>query len=121
MGLHNRPAKPPTPKLPPPRPPPKQVAPAERAPEDGAPSGGRRPTGRVVGVIKRNWRARGYCGALKPEETAGGGAASLLFVPVERRLPMIRWGRGFGIWGGGGVGGGGWGVWFWGWGVWGWG
>jgi exosome complex exonuclease DIS3/RRP44 len=46
----------------------------------------------VVGVIKRNWRQRGYCGALKPEEglEARAGAAAVLFVPVERRFPMIR-------------------------------
>ena len=68
-----------------------QVAPAEPPPPDADPSTGARPTGRVVGVLKRNWRARGYCGSLKPEDVAGGGGAlSLLFVPVERRFPMIR-------------------------------
>eukprot|EP00879_Flechtneria_rotunda_P021039 GHRR01022163.1.p1 GENE.GHRR01022163.1~~GHRR01022163.1.p1 ORF type:complete len:742 (+),score=218.81 GHRR01022163.1:116-2341(+) len=52
---------------------------------------GRRPTGRVVGVIRRNWRTRGYCGSLKPEELgAGSSTKSLLFVPVDRRYPMIR-------------------------------
>jgi hypothetical protein len=68
-----------------------EVAPGAPPPDDEAAAGGRRPTGRVVGVLKRNWRARGYCGSLKPEEVAGGGAASVLFVPVERRFPMIRW------------------------------
>jgi exoribonuclease R len=75
---------------------PRQVAPEEAlADDDGAAAGkaaGRRPTGRVVGVLKRNWRQRGYCGSLKPEEgLAGGATASVLFVPVERRFPMIRW------------------------------
>ncbi|GFR51506.1 hypothetical protein Agub_g13921 [Astrephomene gubernaculifera] len=65
-----------------------QVAPGEHF-NDSA-GGGRRPTGRVVGIIKRNWRTRGYCGSLKPQRVRGGGAANVLFVPVERRFPMIR-------------------------------
>ncbi|GLC34112.1 hypothetical protein PLESTB_000838700 [Pleodorina starrii] len=65
-----------------------QVAPGEHF-NDSA-GAGRRPTGRVVGVIKRNWRTRGYCGSLKPQRVRGGGAANVLFVPVERRYPMIR-------------------------------
>ncbi|KAI8464454.1 MAG: hypothetical protein J3K34DRAFT_526194 [Monoraphidium minutum] len=70
-----------------------QVAPGEALAEEGAGGkGAKRPTGRVVGVIKRNWRQRGYCGSLRPEEGAGasGGPESVLFVPVERRFPMIR-------------------------------
>ncbi len=51
---------------------------------------GRRPTGRVVGVIRRNWRTRGYCGSLKPGQRGGAHSAAVLFVPVERRFPMIR-------------------------------
>jgi exosome complex exonuclease DIS3/RRP44 len=59
--------------------------------EGGAGLEGRQPTGRVVGVVKRSWRARGYAGSLKPQDVgAGGGTMSVLFVPVERRLPMIR-------------------------------
>lgn len=72
-----------------------QVAPGEHY-NDSA-GGGKRPTGRVVGVIKRNWRTRGYCGSLQPPQEAkgraarsGAGPANVLFVPVERRFPMIR-------------------------------
>ncbi|KAG2423316.1 hypothetical protein HXX76_015463 [Chlamydomonas incerta] len=65
-----------------------QVAPGEHF-NDSA-GNGKRPTGRVVGVIKRNWRTRGYCGSLKPQKVRSGGAANVLFVPVERRYPMIR-------------------------------
>ncbi len=71
-----------------------QVAPGEHlddsAPQDGA-SGNARPTGKVVGIIKRNWRTRGYCGSLQPQEERGGrGAQGVLFCPVERRFPKIR-------------------------------
>ncbi|EFJ53011.1 hypothetical protein VOLCADRAFT_55673 [Volvox carteri f. nagariensis] len=65
-----------------------EVAPGEHF-NDSAGTG-RRPTGRVVGIIKRNWRTRGYCGSLKPQRVRSGGAANVLFVPVERRYPMIR-------------------------------
>ncbi|KAF8058848.1 RRP44A [Scenedesmus sp. PABB004] len=52
---------------------------------------GRRPTGRVVGIIRRNWRSRGYCGSLKPQDLGPGSSTqALLFVPVDRRYPMIR-------------------------------
>lgn len=72
---------------------PHQVAPD--ADFDGLPAGGasagRRPTGSVVGIIRRNWRSRGYCGSFKPEELgAGNSTSALLFVPVDRRYPMIR-------------------------------
>ncbi len=53
-------------------------------------SGDKQPTARVVGVIKRNWRTRGYCGSLKPSERPLHGTSSVLFMPVERRYPMIR-------------------------------
>ncbi|GLI66006.1 hypothetical protein VaNZ11_009617 [Volvox africanus] len=64
-----------------------QVAPGDHS-NDSA-STGKQPTGRVVGIIKRNWRTRGYCGSLKPQRVRGG-AANVLVVPVERRYPMIR-------------------------------
>eukprot|EP00887_Chlorella_sp_A99_P004969 scaffold4.g4969.t1 len=54
-----------------------------------AASGDARPTGRVVGIIRRNWRSRGYAGSLKPQ-AAGGGTTYALFCPVERRFPYIR-------------------------------
>ncbi|GAB5030333.1 exosome complex exonuclease [Nannochloropsis oceanica] len=52
-----------------------------------------KPTGRVVGVIKRNWRV--YCGSLQAsaDKVGGGGGGSTvsaLFVPVDRRLPKVR-------------------------------
>jgi len=43
------------------------------------------PCGRVVGIIKRNWRA--YAGSLDMESRRGD---SYLFVPVARNLPYIR-------------------------------
>ncbi|GJP42959.1 hypothetical protein CLOM_g2479 [Closterium sp. NIES-68] len=50
-----------------------------------------RPTGRVVGVIKRNWRT--YAGSLAPMRTAPASAGALvraLFVAADRRVPRIR-------------------------------
>ncbi|GAM19631.1 hypothetical protein SAMD00019534_028060, partial [Acytostelium subglobosum LB1] len=48
------------------------------------------PTGRVVGIIKRNWKP--YCGAVefKGDAKATTGAVQLLFVPIDRRIPRIR-------------------------------
>lgn len=75
-----------------------QVAPGEHFEETGGDgvgkAGEKRPTGQVVGIIKRNWRTRGYCGSLKPPSTGavsgGGHSSSVLFLPIERRYPMIR-------------------------------
>eukprot|EP00775_Hariotina_reticulata_P011972 gene11972-12115_t len=71
-----------------------QVAPGEdlEGPGLGMAAGDdRRPTGRVVGIIRRNWRTRGYCGSLRPEELGPGrGTQGLLFVPVDKRYPMMR-------------------------------
>ncbi|KAK9823835.1 hypothetical protein WJX72_005833 [[Myrmecia] bisecta] len=63
---------------------------SEQPPELTAAS--KRPTGKVVGIIRRNWRTRGYCGSLQPQQRASarGSTASVLFCPVERRFPMIR-------------------------------
>eukprot|EP00611_Tribonema_gayanum_P002124 TRINITY_DN1155_c0_g3_i2.p1 TRINITY_DN1155_c0_g3~~TRINITY_DN1155_c0_g3_i2.p1 ORF type:complete len:1007 (+),score=329.82 TRINITY_DN1155_c0_g3_i2:263-3283(+) len=50
-----------------------------------------RPRGRVVGVIRRNWRQ--YCGSLEAHgdrETANGRTSSALLVPVDRKIPKIR-------------------------------
>ncbi|KAK5640047.1 hypothetical protein RI129_010858 [Pyrocoelia pectoralis] len=46
----------------------------------------KKPTGRVVGIIRRKWRQ--YCGILQQD----GDATNLhqLFVPAERRVPKIR-------------------------------
>ena len=43
------------------------------------------PTGRVVGIIKRNWRV--YCGHLDVSSRRGD---SYLFVPMDKRIPRIR-------------------------------
>lgn len=46
----------------------------------------RLPTGRVVGIIKRNWRQ--YCGMLQVSELTD--ATRHLFIPAEKRIPKIR-------------------------------
>ncbi|KAJ3689747.1 hypothetical protein LUZ61_018911 [Rhynchospora tenuis] len=49
-----------------------------------------RPTGRVIGIIKRNWNS--YCGSLEPMPMPAGtgGVAHALFVSKDRRIPKIR-------------------------------
>ncbi|KAG6387681.1 hypothetical protein SASPL_152873 [Salvia splendens] len=49
-----------------------------------------RPSGRVIGIIKRNWHS--YCGSLEPMPmpAGDGGIAHALFVSKDRRLPKIR-------------------------------
>ncbi|XP_075655871.1 exosome complex exonuclease RRP44 homolog A [Castanea sativa] len=49
-----------------------------------------RPSGRVVGIIKRNWHS--YCGSLEPMPmpAGSGGTAHALFVSKDRRIPKIR-------------------------------
>ena len=44
------------------------------------------PTGKVVGIIRRNWRQ--YCGILQPSNIEGN--VRHLFVPAERKIPKIR-------------------------------
>jgi exosome complex exonuclease DIS3/RRP44 len=44
------------------------------------------PSGRIVGIIKRNWRP--YCGILQVSDLPD--ATRHLFVPSEKRLPKIR-------------------------------
>lgn len=46
-----------------------------------------RPTGRVVGIIRRNWRP--YCGTLLPLPTTMQGRRHT-FVPADRRIPRVR-------------------------------
>ena len=61
-----------------------------------ASSQGMRPTGKVVGIIRRNWRQ--YCGSLEPDSATSrgsggnvvGGATWALFVPVDAKFPRIR-------------------------------
>jgi exosome complex exonuclease DIS3/RRP44 len=49
-----------------------------------------RPSGRIVGIIKRNWKS--YCGSLDPMPmpAGNGGVAHALFVSKDRRIPKIR-------------------------------
>lgn len=44
------------------------------------------PTGRVVGIIKRNWRP--YCGTILPLSSMSGTRHT--FIPTERRIPRVR-------------------------------
>ncbi len=68
-----------------------QVLPEESA-QSIASGTAKRPTGRVVGIIRRNWRTRGYAGSIQPAKRGGfaNSVAHVLFVPVERKFPMIR-------------------------------
>ena len=46
-------------------------------------------TGRVVGIIRRNWRA--YCGTLLPlTHSLMSSTRRHLFVPADRSIPMVR-------------------------------
>ncbi|KAL6523031.1 Exosome complex exonuclease RRP44 A [Orobanche minor] len=49
-----------------------------------------RPSGHVIGIIKRNWHS--YCGSLDPMPmpAGDGGVAHALFVSKDRRIPKIR-------------------------------
>lgn len=54
-------------------------------------AGTKQPCGRVVGIIRRNWREKQYCGSLRIEGdravTSGKGqATSALFMPVDRKV-----------------------------------
>lgn len=44
-----------------------------------------RPTGRVVGIIRRRWRQ--YCGILQPDLS---DSVYQLFVPADKKIPKIR-------------------------------
>ena len=47
------------------------------------------PTGRVVGVIKRNWRP--YCGTILPlAHSAMSSTRMHTFIPADRRIPRVR-------------------------------
>ena len=54
-----------------------------------------KPTGVIVGIIKRNWRSRGYCGSLLPPKEGSqpykdSHGMSVLVCPIEKRYPMVR-------------------------------
>jgi exosome complex exonuclease DIS3/RRP44 len=58
------------------------------ADEAGAKGGkGAEPTGRVVGVIQRNWRH--YCGSIEPEEGNDVVTERVLVSPVDKKVPRI--------------------------------
>ncbi|MEW5299944.1 MAG: hypothetical protein WDW36_002913 [Sanguina aurantia] len=76
-----------------------QVAPADNFGGDGAAGAatgkgkGKSPTARIVGILKRSWRSRGYCGSLDEKSAKGkhgAGASAVLFMPVDRCVPKIR-------------------------------
>ena len=64
----------------------------EDEPGDVEPAGGQKVMGQVVGIIRRNWRTRGYCGSLQDDKPGGTGRRqhTRLFCPVERSLPLIK-------------------------------
>lgn len=54
-------------------------------------AGAKQPCGRVVGIIRRHWRDKQYCGSLKQEgdravSTGKGQITSAFFVPVDRKV-----------------------------------
>jgi exosome complex exonuclease DIS3/RRP44 len=52
------------------------------------PLGTVKPTGKVVGIIKRNWRP--YCGTIETPKGPTGGAMNVFFWPMDKRIPKIR-------------------------------
>jgi len=50
----------------------------------------RQPTGRVVGIIRRNWRP--LCGSIEWSDSsvANKNADYVLFVPINRRVPKLK-------------------------------
>ena len=59
---------------------------------------GRVPTGKVVGILSRAWRSRGYAGSLEEPQPgsvaaqrwAAGSPLGVVFVPCDRRVPKVR-------------------------------
>lgn len=58
----------------------------EKALRISAAEAAKKPTGRVVGIIKRNWRP--FCGMLNPSQIKE--STRHLFTPADRRIPRIR-------------------------------
>lgn len=50
--------------------------------------GEKQPTGKVVGIIKKNRRS--YCGSIAEDSEISNGANAVLFVPVDKTIPRIR-------------------------------
>ena len=67
-----------------------QVSPGEHYEE--ASEAEKRPTGRVVGIIRRSWRTRGYAGSLQPPRDGRPArkGGSVLFCPIEKKYPFVR-------------------------------
>lgn len=66
--------------------------PADAASAPGAPAP---PCAKVVAIVRRSWRARGYAGALLPPRAgerppADGAPVAALFAPTDRALPLVR-------------------------------
>ncbi|KAJ6733282.1 REGULATOR OF VPS4 ACTIVITY IN THE MVB PATHWAY PROTEIN [Salix koriyanagi] len=68
---------------------PRTSIPAPSSTSDTNPASSR-PSGCVVGIIKRNWHS--YCGSLEPMPMPAGrgGLVYALFVSKDRRIPKIR-------------------------------
>lgn len=47
-----------------------------------------RPVGKVVSIIKRNWRS--YCGVIREKTNASMTSSNFFFIPVDKRIPFIR-------------------------------
>lgn len=47
-----------------------------------------RPVGKVVSIIKRNWRS--YCGIIRERKDASVTASNYFFIPADKRIPFIR-------------------------------
>lgn len=59
----------------------------ETATETAASLAEKQISGRVVAIVKRNWKP--YCGSIEPS-TSAFGSSYCLFDPVNRRVPRIR-------------------------------
>ncbi|XP_068423997.1 exosome complex exonuclease RRP44 [Clinocottus analis] len=64
----------------------KEVEDEEKALRISAAEAARKPTGKVVGIIKRNWRP--FCGMLNISQIKE--STRHLFTPADRRIPRIR-------------------------------
>lgn len=47
-----------------------------------------KPTGQVVGIIKRNWKP--YCGSLDEDSRISATVSNVYFVAVDKRIPKIK-------------------------------
>ncbi|KAJ1980776.1 exosome catalytic subunit dis3 [Dimargaris cristalligena] len=65
--------------------------PAKKA-EEAAEVGEAKPTGKVVGIVRRNWRP--YCGHLESRSvrshTQAAGSQSVMFAAMDKRIPKIK-------------------------------